>query len=486
MYLTAGQAARATYTVATPGNRVVYREPRKLKGARTMAKTLRTDANTLAGEARALLERLCRQPSVAAQGLGIGAMADLVEGLLAETGFRTQRFAIADAPPIVFGELAGGPFTVLLYDHYDVQPAEPLELWESPPFAPEVRDGKLYGRGTSDDKGEIATRLTAIRALRAELSELPITIKWIIEGEEEIGSPHFEEIIAPHAGKLAADGCLWEGAGFEPDGRPALVLGSKGLLYVQLDVQGIGMDAHSGAAPILPSAAWRLVQALATLKGPDGRVRIPGFYDAVRAPTAAELHALREQPEHDEIYKRIYGIERFVDDLAGFELRRRQAFTPTCNIAGLVSGYTGEGSKTVLSARASAKIDFRLVPDQRPDDILAKLKAHLEAEGYTDIRVTVFGHAEPVVTPIEDAFAQRVLAIAEAFAGKPASVGPISGGTLPLLGALRRHVGVPGLSAPGDPVYWANGAHAPNEHVRLDDLREAVRFNAHLFQALGE
>src|SRR5690242_16474369 len=461
--------------------------PKHLRiGARTMAKALRTDAEMLADEARALLERLCRQPSVAAQGLGIGAMADLVEGLLAETGFRTERFAIEGAPPIVFGELAGGPFTVLLYDHYDVQPPEPLELWESPPFAPEVREGKLYGRGTSDDKGEIAARLTAFRALRAELGALPITIKWIIEGEEEIGSPHFEEIIAPHASKLAADGCLWEGAGFEPDGRPVLVLGSKGLLYVQLDVQGIGMDAHSGAAPILPSAAWRLVQALATLKGPDGQVCIPGFYDAVRAPTDAELHALREQPEHDEIYKRTYGIERFVDDLAGFELRRRQAFSPTCNIAGLVSGYTGEGSKTVLPARASAKIDFRLVPDQQPGDILAKLKAHLEAEGYGDVRVTVFGHAEPVVTPIEDAFVRRVLAIAEAFAGKPASVGPSSGGTLPLLGALRQHVGVPGLSAPGDPVYWANGAHAPNEHVRLEDLREAVRFNAHLFQALGE
>ena len=145
MYLTAGQAARATYTVATPGNRVVYREPRKLKGARTMAKTLRTDANTLAGEARALLERLCRQPSVAAQGLGIGAMADLVEGLLAETGFRTQRFAIADAPPIVFGELAGGPFTVLLYDHYDVSRRSRWNCGRRRRSS-RVRDGKLYGR----------------------------------------------------------------------------------------------------------------------------------------------------------------------------------------------------------------------------------------------------------------------------------------------------------------------------------------------------
>jgi acetylornithine deacetylase/succinyl-diaminopimelate desuccinylase-like protein len=437
-----------------------------------------------AGEARALLERLCRQPSVAAQGLGVAEMADLVESLLRETGFTTRRLVVQDAPPLVYGELRGrSDFTLLLYDHYDVQPPEPLDLWHSPPFVPTVREGKLYARGAADDKGEIAARVAAIRALRAAEGELPITLRWIIEGEEEVGSPHFEEIIAPHVALLQADGCLWEGSGFTPDGRPELVLGSKGLLYVQLDVQGTGRDAHSGAAPILPSAAWRLAQALATLRDASGHVLIDGFYDDVRPPSPEELAALSAQPNMDAELRQAYQVERFADGLAGVALRERLAFTPTCNIAGLLSGYTGPGSKTVLPAQAMAKIDFRLVPNQRPDDILAKLRTHLETGGFGDVQVTAFAQAEPVVTPVDDPFVRRAAAIAQAFAGKPPSVAPLVGGTLPLLGALRRHVGVPGLSVPGDPVYWANGAHSPNEHIRLEDLDRAVRFNCYLFQA---
>jgi len=444
-------------------------------------------ADALTADALALLEKLLRQPSIAAQNAGIAEMADLVEAELRATGFTTERFSIPGAPPIIFGELPGrSPYTVLLYDHYDVQPPEPLDLWDTPPFEPTIRDGKLYARGASDDKGEIAARLAAIRSLRAELGELPVTLKYIIEGEEEIGSYHFEQIIAPHAAKLKADAGLWEGSGFTPDDRPQLALGFKGMLYVQLDVDGLARDAHSGTAPILPSAAWRLVQALATLKAPDGTVRIPGFYDAVRAPTEGQLAALRDQPDTDAELKETYGIERFVDDLAGFELRQRQAFAPTCNIAGLLSGYTGQGVKTVLPAHAMCKIDFRLVPDQHPDDVLAKLQAHLKAEGYDDVRVSVLGSAEPTALPLEDPFAHRVARIAESFAGKPPVIVPLVGGSLPLLGALQRHVGIPGLSCPGDPVYWANGAHSPNEHIRLDDLARAVAFNRHLFTSLGK
>src|SRR6266566_4779209 len=437
-------------------------------------------------DAQLLLERLCRQPSIAAQNVGIVEMADLVESLLRETGFQTQRLLAQGAPPVVYGELRGrSDYAVLLYNHYDVQPAEPFELWHSPPFEPTVRDGKLFARGASDNKGEIAARLAAIRTLRATYGELPVTLRWIIEGEEEIGSPHFAAIAEAHSNLLQADGCLWEGSSFDIAGRPELVLGTKGLLYVQLDVQGTGVDTHSGAAPILPSAAWRLVQALATLRTPEGRVRIPGFYDAVQAPTAEQLAALADQADMDEQMKEAYKVERFVDGLTGAALRERAAFAPTCNIAGLVSGYTGDGVKTVLPAKASAKIDFRLVPNQDPHDILAKLRAHLAAERYHDMRLTALGAAEPVVTPLEAPFVQRIIKIAESFSGKRPAVTPIVGGTLPLLGALRRHVGVPGLGAPGNATYWASGAHAPNEHIRLEDLHRAVRFNCYMFQELA-
>ncbi|NLF02371.1 MAG: M20/M25/M40 family metallo-hydrolase, partial [Anaerolineales bacterium] len=379
-----------------------------------------------------------------------------------------------------------GPFTLLLYNHYDVQPADPLELWDSPPFEPTVREGNLYARGVSDNKGEFAARLAAVHALRDAQGELPVTIRWMVEGEEEIGSPHFAALAERYADLLRADGCLWEGSGFDAADRPEISLGAKGMLYVQYEVQGTGRDAHSGAAPILPSAAWRLVQALNSLRDADGRVRIPGFYDGVQPPTEAQVAAMAAQTDMEAEMRKAFGVEQFVDGLTGLALRERAAFSPTANIAGLLTGYTGEGVKTVLPACAMAKMDFRLVPDQHPDDIFEKLRAHLAAEGFDDIRLTKLGAAEPVVTPIEHPFVQRVITAAERFAGRPATVDPLVGGTLPFLGWLRRFVGVPGLSAPGNPTYWANNAHSPNEHIRLSDLARAVQFNVALLTALGE
>jgi len=418
--------------------------------------------------------------------VGIDETAALVKKQLDDAGFSTQILCVEGAPPAVYGERRGrSPFTLLLYNHYDVQPADPLDLWNSPPFEPTVRDGKLYARGVSDNKGEIATRLAAIRALLATDGELPITIRWIVEGEEEVGSPHFADLAEQYADLLRADGCLWEGAGFDPEGRPEIALGTKGLCYVQYDVRAMSRDAHSGQAASLPSAAWRLVQALASLCGPDGRVRIAGFYDDVRPLTQAQVQALADQTDTEDLKREMYGIDEFVDGLTGLPLRERQASSPTSNIAGLFSGYTGEGVKTVLPARAMAKMDFRLVPDQDPQDILRKLRAHLDAEGFDDVHITDLGGAEPVVTPIEHPFVQRIVEIAASFSDAKPSISPIIGGTLPLLGALRRYVGVPGLAAPGNASYWASGAHAPNEHVRLEDLPRAVRFNCHMFKGLA-
>jgi acetylornithine deacetylase/succinyl-diaminopimelate desuccinylase-like protein len=436
-------------------------------------------------EAQEILERLCRQPSIAAQGVGIAEMANLVESLLRDAGFTARQLVVEGAPPAVYGELRGrSPYTLLLYNHYDVQPAEPLELWHSPAFEPTVRDGKLYARGVADNKGEIATRLAAIRALRATDGELPITLRWIIEGEEEVGSPHFEAIAEKYAELLKADGCLWEGAGFDATDRPTLNLGTKGLLYVQFDIQEMAVDAHSGTAAMLPSAAWKLVQALASLRTPDGHVRIPGFYDAVVPLSEEQKAAIADQNDSDAQMMERYQIKQFLGGLRGQALREQAAVTPTSNIAGLYSGYTGEGVKTVLPAKAMAKMDFRLVPRQDPHDILAKLKAYLAEQGYGDIQVTCLGAAEPVVTPMDDPFVQRMLAIASSYSERKPSISPIIGGTLPLLGALRRHVGVPGLSAPGNPSYWDSGAHAPNEHIRLSDLQRAVRYNCHMFSSL--
>jgi acetylornithine deacetylase/succinyl-diaminopimelate desuccinylase-like protein len=460
------------------------------KKRRIMAKTSEALDAYLAEheqEGQEILERLCRQPSVRAQGIGIEEMATLVEGLLRDVGFSTQQLTAEGAPPAVYGELRGrSSYTLLLYNHYDVQPAEPLELWHSPAFAPTVRDGKLYARGASDNKGEIAARLAAIRALRAAHGELPITLRWIIEGEEEVGSPHFEAFASRYASLLQANGCLWEGAGFDAADRPMIGLGTKGLLYVQFDVQAMAADAHSGNAALLPSAAWRLVQALASLRTPEGQVRIPGFYDAVRPLTEAQRAAIADQTDSDAQMKEHYQIQHFNGGLSGVNLRLQAAVTPTSNIAGLLSGYSGEGVKTVLPAKAMAKMDFRLVPDQDPHDILEKLQTYLKAQGYEDIQVTCLGAAEAVVTPMEEPFVEKMTTIAQAYDGKAPAINVINNGTLPLLGSLRRHVGVPGMQAPGNPVYWDSGPHAPNEHIRLSDMTRAVRYNCHMFLSLGE
>ena len=309
-----------------------------------------------AGEAQALLEQLCRQPSVAAQNWGMAEMADMVESLLSEVGFSTQRLHAEGAPTAIYGELRGrSPYTILLYNHYDVQPPEPLELWHSPAFEPTVRDGNLYARGASDNKGEIAARLAAIRALRATIGELPITLRWIIEGEEEVGSPHFGAIAAKYASLLQADGCFWEGEGFGPTGRPELMLGTKGLLYIQLDVQGTGIDVHSGSAPMLPSAAWRMVQALATLRTPDGHVRIPGFYDAVLQPSEAQLAAIADQPNMDAELREAYKVDHFVDGLSGAALAGTTMLYPNLQYRGTGQWLYRPGVKDSATSQGHGK-----------------------------------------------------------------------------------------------------------------------------------
>jgi acetylornithine deacetylase/succinyl-diaminopimelate desuccinylase-like protein len=430
----------------------------------------------------------CRLESVAAQNRMMQETADWVENLLKETGFETQQLKVTGAPNYVYGFLKGrSDFTLLLYNHYDVQPETPVELWESPPFEVTERDSKLIARGISDDKSELISRICAIRAIQAANGELPISIKWIIEGEEEIGSPHFDALTKEHGNLLKAGGALWEGGGFNEKGQAELASGFRGMLYVEYSVEVMKKDAHSGHAHALPSGPWRLVKALASLKDDMGKVLIPGFYEHVRGPNKVEKEALRNlaDPDMEEKYLEMYGIKSFLHDKTGYDLEVL-VFEPTANIAGFLSGYTEAGVKTVLPARAMAKMDFRLVPEQNPDDILEKLRSHLNAQGFEDVQVSKLGGAEPVVTPIEGAFVQRIQKICKDFTGKEPEINPLVGGTLPLLEAMKKNVGILGISTAGNPVYYGSGAHAPNEHIRLSDIPMAIRFNVFMFTELGD
>src|SRR6185436_16622233 len=229
---------------------------------------------------KGLIADYCRFESVAAQHRMMNETADWVEDLLKETGFQTRQLEVEGAPNYVFGTMKGkSDFTLLLYNHYDVQPEAPIELWNSPPFAVTERDGKLVARGICDNKAELISRICAIRAIQAAQGEMPINIKWIIEGEEEIGSVHFDAMTRQYGELLKADGTLWEGGGFNEKGQAPIAVGFRGMLYVEYSVESMKVDAHSANAHALPSAAWRLVKALASLKDENGRILIPGFYD---------------------------------------------------------------------------------------------------------------------------------------------------------------------------------------------------------------
>jgi len=450
----------------------------------TLAKELETQTQNF----KALITEYCRLESVAAQNRMMGETADWVENLLKATGFETRQLPVEGAPNYVYGTLKGkSDFTLLLYNHYDVQPETPLELWESPPFEVTEKDGNLVARGICDNKAELISRICAIRAIQATQGEFPINLKWIIEGEEEIGSTRFDAMTRQYGDLLKTDGALWEGGGFNERGQSHIAVGFRGMLYVEYSVETMARDAHSGGAHTLPSAAWRLVKALASLKDDNGRVLIPGFYDDVREPTAMEKQAAQDNVdlEQEARAKALYGIDTFLHNRSGYDLEI-SVYEPTANIAGFLTGYTEPGVKTVLPAKAMAKMDFRLVPNQRPDDILEKLKAHLKAQGFADVQVKKLGSGDPVVTPLEGPFVQKITQICQAFTEQEPKIIPLGGGTLPLLGAMKNNVGVLGISTSGNPGYYGSGAHAPNEHIRVKDIPRAIEFNVFLFTQLGE
>jgi len=430
------------------------------------------------------LSRLVAQPSVAAQGLGMDACASMVAGMLRERGFQAEPMPCG-GPPVVVAERAGvSGRTLLIYNHYDVQPAEPLELWTSPPFEPTRRDGKLFGRGVSDDKGHITARLLALDALIATRGDLPCRVRFVIEGEEEVSSVHLPEFVRRHRERLAADACLWEFGSVDHRGVPQQFAGLRGICYVEMSAQTATADAHSGVGgSIFPNAAWRLVWALSTLKGPDERIRIPGHYDAVRPPTDRDRELMAALPEVAGEYRERYGIDGFLRGLkGGVELRIAEVFEPTCTICGLTAGYQGPGSKTVLPARASAKVDFRLVPDQTPEQVVRGLRAHLDAEGFRDVRVDFLGGEPPGRTDPDHPFLRLVARTAAPVYGTPMQIVPMIGGSGPnhvFLHELGIPVATAGLGYPD------TRAHAPDENIRVDLYAMHAKHVARLLDAFA-
>ena len=417
--------------------------------------------------------RLTSQPSVSARHEGIEECAALVERMLKETGATTKILRLDGAAPLIYGELKStrSAKTVLFYNHYDVQPEEPLELWKSPPFKPEIRDGRIYGRGVCDDKGELVSRLKIVETYMKTGGEPPCNMKFCFEGEEEVGSVHLDQYVTKNSDLFKADAVFWEYGEVDAEIRPIVSLGVKGMIYLEFVLKSLSEDAHSSYGAALPSAPWRLVRMLNLLKDENERILVPGWYDNVEALSEQEMAVLDAQPFDAASFRKTYGANGFLGGMSDAQAKKALVQRPTGNIAGIWSGYMGPGSKTVLPKEIHCKMDFRLVPDQDPEDLLRKLRAYLVGKGFADVKIELESMEPAARTPYTDPFAQSAIKAARQVYGKEPIVRLSSPGTGPLYVFTRRYkmpsVDI-GVSAEDAAI------HAPNENLRLDLLEKGM------------
>jgi acetylornithine deacetylase/succinyl-diaminopimelate desuccinylase-like protein len=424
------------------------------------------------------LQELVRQPSISAQNIGMQECAQLLIRILEKRNFQT-RLLESGGHPAIFAERKGkSGKSLLCYGHYDVQPPEPLDEWDSPPFSAEIREGKIFGRGVSDHKGSFMARIHAIDAILATGGEIPATIKFILDGEEECGSPSLIKIIEQYRDLLKSDAALYAGGAKDEQGRPTVRCGHKGMCYLELSAKGANQDLHSRWATIVPNPAWRLVQALSKLKNEKDEILIPGFYDNVDPVTPEDIEALRTISFAAGEVREKFGLNSFIGNVDGVDALRDYLFKPTLNIAGFTSGYSGKGQKTLLPHTASVKMDIRLVPDQKPLDIFEKLKNYLEQAGCGDIQVKLLSTLEPSRTHVTEPIARLVIDSARRIYGQDPMIVPIWAGSAPhYLFNKKEYLGVPTITDTG--VGNADGRHhSPNENIRISDYLQGIEHMA--------
>ena len=433
----------------------------------------------------ALLEELdefLRMPSISARaedGDGFRRCAEWVAEKLREAGAEA-RLMETEGHPVVYAEIGEGDRTLLSYGHYDVQPPEPLELWESDPFEPTVRGGSLYARGVADDKGDVMARIQALRFYIEAHGPLPFKLKFLIEGEEEVGSPHLAAFVRSNADLLAADACLWEGSMKDEAGRPSIECGTKGMAYVELRARGASHDLHSMYGGIAPNPVWRLVGALRTIKDESGEITLDGLDDLIEPPSEEELGAIRKIPFDDAALKNLWGVEALDRGLSGEAALREYLLRPTANIAGIQGGYTGPGSKTIVPSEAFVKMDFRLVKGQSPGPVLELLRAHLDRRGFGDVEVVDLHGVEAAKTPVGSPVVRTAVGAWEDLGRDDAVVFPTIGGSGPT-SLFATELGIPTIMT-GNVANAGSRIHSPNESVRLDDYFEAVAYFARFFE----
>jgi acetylornithine deacetylase/succinyl-diaminopimelate desuccinylase-like protein len=404
-------------------------------------------------------------------------LAGLEHAEVAETGGR----------PVVYADWLHAPDapTVVVYGHYDVQPVDPLELWTSPPFEPVIVGDRLLARGAADDKGHVHAHVMAAAALLETRGALPVNVKYVFEGEEESGSTNLDGWLEANRGRLVADVVVISDTGFFEGNRPAITIGLRGLMYAQIDVVGTPVDVHSGGyGGVVENPANALAQIIAALKGPDGRIRIPGFYDDVVALTEAERTAIAALPFDEEAYRQRLGVPALVGEV-GYPVLERKGARPTLDVNGIWGGFMGEGSKTIIPAHAHAKVSCRLVTAQDPGRIFEAFRAYVEEIAPPGVTTTVrlLGGGRPSLTPQDHPATQAAARALEATFGQ-APVYIREGGSIPVCASFESILGLPvvllGFTQPDE------HAHAPNEWIDLNNYETGIRTFARMFGELAD
>jgi len=400
-----------------------------------------------------------------------------------------QNVRLIDTPgnPVVYGDWLGaeGAPTILFYGHYDVQPVDPLELWESPPFEATVRDGEIYARGSADDKGQVFMHFKAVEAHLKQNGRLPVNIKFILEGEEEVGSVNLDDFIRAHKGELGADVVVISDSGMFARGVPSICYGLRGLVYFQLDLRGSSTDLHSGSfGGAVANPAMVLAQVLAQMKDRGGRIKIPGFYDDVVPLQEEERKAWASLPFNEKKYKKDFGVPKLFGE-SGYTTLERTWARPTFEVNGLLSGFTGEGAKTVLPAIAMAKVSMRLVPNQSPDTIARLFEDYVKkvAPKTVELKVTRMHGGKPWMTSYDNPFVQAAArAIEKGFGQKP--VLTREGGSIPVVSTFQEELGLPsvlfGVGLPDE------NAHAPNEKLDVGNFHGGIIASAILYEEIAD
>jgi acetylornithine deacetylase/succinyl-diaminopimelate desuccinylase-like protein len=437
------------------------------------------------------LKQFLRIPSVSTlpeHVADVKRAADFVADSLRAVGMEHVEIIPTAGHPLVYADWlhAPGKPTVLCYGHYDVQPPDPLEEWISPPFEPTVRNGNLYARGAADDKGQVYSQIKAVEALRAVNGTLPVNLRFLIEGEEEVGGESIAKYVAENPAKLKADVALVSDTELYAEGIPTLCVGLRGLIYTEIEARGPARDLHSGLyGGVAPNAVFGLVELLSKLKDANGHILIPGMYDDVRPPSAAEQHSWSILPfDEQEFLKTEVGSSQLTGE-PGYSVFERTWARPTLEVHGIAGGFTAAGAKTVIPAKATAKVSMRMVPDQNPEKIVAAyrkfVKENTPAGIETEVRVLSAGPAI-MVNPDHPAIAMAARAFSDIMGRETVFVR--SGGSIPIVGDFATHLGIPtilmGFGLPDD------GLHSPNEKYKVANYYAGIMTIAHFFEQYGK